>query len=321
MLTVLFATRNRAPLLRDVLEAYCRLELPDGGWSLVVVDNGSSDATQVVARSFARRIPLTCLVESTPGKNRALNTGLSAASGDLVVFTDDDAFPRSDWLMRLRSAADAHPDYAIFGGVVLPRWETPPPAWLLADVPLGPVFTITSAELTEGPMTFHDVFGPNMAVRAELLATHRFDATIGPRGTDYAMGSETELVWRLTQQGFRAWHVHDAVVEHFIRRSQMDRRWILGRAVRFGRGVYRLHGAAERSHMVRWWGVPRYLFRDLLAGAASVGVSLISLNRERLLRARWNLGVTRGQVLEAWARRQAEHRGQDVAGSRSSWVH
>ena len=302
MMTVLFATRNRARLLRRVLDTFTLLEPPPGGCKLVVVDNGSTDDTQTVLADYRGPLPLEHLQESRLGKNHALNTGLNAAEGDLVVLTDDDVFPRADWLARFRAAADAHPDFDIFGGAVVPRWESAPAPWILAWVPLAPVFTLTHPGLREGPTGAHNVYGPNMLIRRALFEEgQRFDTTIGPQGSSYAMGSETELVRRLLRHGHRAWHVQDAIVEHFIRAEQLSQRWIMARAVRFGRGQYRLAQIEATSSSVAWGGVPRYLFRSLAAGALSIAGSWISRDSRRLFRARWDFNYTRGQLLEAYA--------------------
>src|SRR5579864_2342209 len=109
MLSVLMATYNRAAKLAVVLDAYLRLDPLPGGWQLFIVDNGSTDETQQVVASFRERLPLTYLFEPQRGKNFALNFALPKVQGDLIVFTDDDAMPESDWLTQLRSAADAHP--------------------------------------------------------------------------------------------------------------------------------------------------------------------------------------------------------------------
>jgi glycosyltransferase involved in cell wall biosynthesis len=304
MLTVLFATRNGARTLPHVLESYCRLEEPGGGWNLVIVDNGSTDGTSGIIDSYQRRLPLTCLLESRPGKNTALNTGLQGIAGDLVVLTDDDAFPHADWLREMRTAADAHHDYAVFGGTILPRWEAPPASWISAWVPAGAAFAVTGPSVPEGPATSHEVFGPNMAVRAEIFARgFRFDTEIGPRGASYPMGSETEFVRRLLREGFMAWHCRRSVIEHFIPRSHMRMPWILGRAIRFGRGQYRL-AARERELMLPCWvGVPRYIFREMLEQQVLMATGLLSADRERIFRARWRFSYLWGQAIEARAMR------------------
>lgn len=201
MLTVLLATRNRAAILRETLEAFCRLQQPSSGWKLVVVDNGSSDQTPAVLASFSSRLPLHTVSEPTAGKNSALNTGLDLVEGDLTVFTDDDTFPHSDWLVELRNAADAQLGYSMFGGTVVPRWEVPPPHWV-QWLQQGPVYSLTDPLMKEGPVPPFSVFGPNMAIRTSVFQSGvRLDPSIGPRGSNYPMGSETELTLRLDRQG------------------------------------------------------------------------------------------------------------------------
>jgi glucosyl-dolichyl phosphate glucuronosyltransferase len=130
MITVIFATRNGMRTIPAVLESYLRLEVPRGGWKLVVVDNASTDRSREAIESFQDRLPLTSLSEKTPGKNAALNAAIAHIEGDLVVLTDDDAFPRPDWLVCMRAAADDQAAYSVFGGVVVPRWENTPPDWI-----------------------------------------------------------------------------------------------------------------------------------------------------------------------------------------------
>jgi L-malate glycosyltransferase len=299
MLTVLLATRNRATILRESLEAFCRLEKPSSGWKLIIVDNGSTDQTSAVLTSFANRLPLQAVSEPTGGKNSALNTGLALIEGDLTVFTDDDIFPRSDWLAELRKAADAQPAYSVFGGVVLPRWESPPPVWVQWLEP-GPVYTLTDPSMQEGPMPPSLVFGPNMAIRNAVFQSGvRFDPSIGPRSSSYPMGSETELTQRLSQQGYNAWHVQRAVVEHFIRDHQMRKSWVLKRAVRYGRGRFRLEFREKTRTYPTWFGVPRRLFREIFEEQRTIIEAWLRSDERELFCARWKRNFLWGLVIEA----------------------
>lgn len=301
MLTVLMATRDRATILREVLESYTRLASPPGGWKLVVVDNGSRDGTAALLDEFARRLPLEALAETRPGKNAALNTGLHAVDGDLLVLTDDDAFPQADWLVRMRAAADARTGFSVFGGAIVPRWEHAPADWL-AWVPAGPAFTLTPPSLAAGPTGAQGVFGPNMAIRTSILASGvRFDESIGPTNRNYAMGSETQLVRRLLRSGQHAWFAQDAVVEHFIRSDQMDRRWVLQRAARFGRGQFRLDAECDGldADLPCWAGVPRYLFRKAAERWLSVLRATVTGDPAARFQAQWDLAYVRGEMQEA----------------------
>jgi glycosyltransferase involved in cell wall biosynthesis len=299
MLTVLLATRNRAQVLRQVLEAYCKLRAPASGWKLVIVDNGSTDETSQVVASFIRRLPVQCIVEHEMGKNRALNTGLALAEGELTVLTDDDAFPNADWLIELQRAAEAQPTCSIFGGAIVPRWEATPPEWVQWIDP-RPVYTLTDPSLEEGPLSPGLVFGPNMAIRTDVFrAGARFDIAMGPRGSNYPMGSETELVQRLARLGHEVWFVPSAVVEHFIRKEQLTELWVLERAVRYGRGKYRLAHMAETSSRNRWIGTEPRLFRRLLRECLVMTAARMTFRQEAFFRSRWHFNYWRGQMAEA----------------------
>lgn len=303
MPTVLFATRNRDQILAGVLESYTHLQAPPTGWKLVVIDNGSTDRTREVVGSFQSKLPLTYLYEGRMGKNVALNTGLEELDGDLAVFTDDDVFPNPDWLARLQAAADAQPSYSMFSGVILPRWEVTPPQWV-RYLPKGPVFTLSDPQLKDGPTLPGNLFGPNMAIRSKILRGGiRFDASIGPRGANYPMGSESELVDRLGRQGYKAWHVQDAVVEHFIRRDQLSESWVLRRAIRFGRGQLRLLRAAEPSVDQWWLGLPRGHFARMFKRVIRMAKAWLTANEKELLLARWDFNNLLGHLIEARALR------------------
>jgi glycosyltransferase involved in cell wall biosynthesis len=273
-----------------------------------VIDNGSTDQTPAVLASFADRLPLCTVSEPTVGKNSALNAGLVFIEGDLAVFTDDDSFPKPDWLVELRRAADTELEYAMFGGAVVPRWQVPPPAWV-QWVEQGPVYTLTDPLMKAGPMPPFLVFGPNMAIRTALFqAGVRFDPSIGPRNTSYPMGSETELTLRLSKEGYKAWYVPTAVVAHFIREDQMCESWVMKRAIKYGRGSLRLN---EHKAFVAhpWFGVPRRLFREIFEEERTVIRNWLTSNPRELFRARWKRNFLWGQMIEARfldGRRRAE---------------
>jgi L-malate glycosyltransferase len=299
MLTVLLATRNRAAILRETLGAFCHLQKPPSGWKLVIVDNGSTDQTSSVLASFANRLPLHAVSEPTGGKNSALNTGLGLVEGDLTVFTDDDTFPHSDWLIELRKAADAQPVYSLFGGAVVPRWESPPPPWV-QWLEQGPTYALTDPSMMEGPIPPFLVFGPNMAIRTAVFQSGvRFDPSIGPRSSTYPMGSETELTLKLSQRGHKAWYVPTAVVEHFIRDYQLRQSWVLKRAIRYGRGRFRLDYMRKYRPYPCWFGVPRTFFRQIFEQEKMIIKAWLRSDHRELFCASWRRNFLWGHVIEA----------------------
>ena len=299
MLTVLVATRNGARTLPHVLEGYQKLLSPPGGWKLVIVDNASTDGTRDVVHRFRSSLPLTYCEEPRPGKNRALLTALREAEGDLFVFSDDDATPDPAWLVSLRRAADERADFDVFAGTIRPRWEVRPERWVLDDVDLAACYSITDPAQLAGPIRPALVAGPNMAIRRRVFEQgYRFDPEVGPSGGDYAMGSETDLTVRLGEAGFKVWFCPEAVVEHFIRAHQIEPKWILERAIRFGRGTYRrrLQRQVERPRL--WFGVPRHLYRQIAAQALRYSWAVV-FRRRGSFRERWALGRLLGCAIQA----------------------
>jgi len=300
MLTVLIATYNGGKTLPEVLNEYCKQDLPKEEWKLVLIDNGSTDNTKEIIEAFLPLLPITYLFEPRRGKNAALNTGLSHIEGDLIVFSDDDVLPHTNWLKELRIAADSHPLHSIFGGPVLPEWESPPEDWILSWVPLKPAFAILDDQ-EEGDKKGGNatVFGPNMAVRSNIFEMgYKFDETVGPNGSNYAMGSETDLLLRLRQEGFKAWHCKKAIVKHMIRSSQMNRRWILARAIRYGRGIYR-SGLVRTEWKSYLWGIPVRLCLEILNKIRRLGAAKLSGNAEGIFEQHWHLNVFLGMAIEA----------------------
>jgi L-malate glycosyltransferase len=301
VLTVLLATRNRSRVFKLVLESFCRLRPPASGWKLLIVDNGSTDQTPQIIASFTNRLPLRALTEPTLGKNFALNAGLSHAEGDLIVLTDDDVFPHEDWLIQLRNAADAQPDFSIFGGSVLPRWEIPPPSWIQwADH--GAAYAVTDPAWNDGPVSPTCIWGPNMAIRSNVFQSNiRFDTSMGPRGPNYLQGGDTEMTRRLHRLGKKAWHVRGAIVEHFVRKEQLTKTWVMQRAIRHGRGEFRLGQAGEITSRKLLLGAPRYLYRELATQGRQMTKSWLTRRREDLFRSHWRFNYIRGQIQEARA--------------------
>ena len=81
-------TFNRSTVLRQPLEALCRVRAGELSIEIVVIDNGSTDDTPQVLREFSSRLPLRQIYEPNAGKSNALNRALCESPlGEIVLFT------------------------------------------------------------------------------------------------------------------------------------------------------------------------------------------------------------------------------------------
>ena len=308
MITILMSTRNRAAQLRQVLERYCALAAGEP-WKAVIVDNASGDQTAAVVGEFSARLPITYLREERVGKTVALNSGLAAVEGDLVVLTDDDILAPSDWLTGYRVAAAGHPECSVFAGPAVPVWPRAPEGCLTYSQDIaGAAFSASDPRLRTGPLErFAAVMGGNFAVRSSVFAAFHFDPEIGPRGAAYAMGSETEFLERLVNAGHRIWWERDIVVQHVIRPEQMRRAWVLRRGIRLGRGYFRrsVYARGEPRYL---FGVPRYTIRALAREVCRAAGAFLAGSPERRFEALWKLCCCWGELVEGRALRAAAGR-------------
>lgn len=131
MISVIIPTRNRGALLVDALYSLCRQSLPETEFEVLVIDNGSSDATPEVVYGFRRNLPnLSYLFEPKPGLHEGRHRGLREARGDLLVFADDDIEAAPTWLEAVAEGF-RDPRVVMLGGNNLPRFTGEAPRWLL----------------------------------------------------------------------------------------------------------------------------------------------------------------------------------------------
>ncbi|RME62528.1 MAG: glycosyltransferase family 2 protein, partial [Alphaproteobacteria bacterium] len=155
------ATYNGARTLPLTLDSFCALQPPPGGFEVIVVDNGSRDATPAILQHYRARLPLKILHEPRPGKSCAVNRGFREAAGDLILLTDDDVIAAPDWLLAYARAAAAMPTVALFAGQVRHHWCKTPPAWLECLARDGNAFAGTPVNRPAGPIEATAVKGPN----------------------------------------------------------------------------------------------------------------------------------------------------------------
>jgi len=86
LISVVIPVRNSASTLGRCLEALASQSVPASRYEIIVVNDGSTDATQQVALSHA----VACLNIEPSGPAAARNQGAAQARGELILFTDGD---------------------------------------------------------------------------------------------------------------------------------------------------------------------------------------------------------------------------------------
>jgi glycosyltransferase involved in cell wall biosynthesis len=218
-ITVAICTWNRFALLKETLEHLARVAIPPGiEWELLVVNNNSTDDTDVVLSSFAKRLPLRTVMEKVPGLSNARNHAVREAKGDYLLWTDDDVLVDEHWMAAYYDAFTRRPEAAIFGGNIEPWFAGTPPKWLLRVWPRV-ASAYASRELGETEVVLSDEvlpFGANFAVRTAEQRRYLYDPQLGVRPDNIMGGEETTLIRRMLADGISGLWVPQARVRHYI---------------------------------------------------------------------------------------------------------
>jgi O-antigen biosynthesis protein len=245
--SVVVCSYNGEQTIGQCLDALSRLDYPD--YEVIVVDDGSTDRTAEIANGFDVRLIRT----ENHGLSAARNTGVEAATGEIVAFTDDDACPDPDWL-RYLAHAFVRTEHAGIGGPNLLPCDAGTVERAVAHAPGGPTHVLLSDQVAE------HIPGCNMAFRREaLLAVGGFDSRFRVAGDD------VDICWRLQELGWTIGFCPVAVVLHRRRRSVraylrqqrdygkaealLERKW----PERYNRGGHlawegRMYSPAPRNH-------------------------------------------------------------------------
>lgn len=101
--SIIIPTYNEAADIGDTLDAVLAQRVP--AKEIIVVDGGSVDGTLSILRDRARFAPLVVIDEGVRrGVAAARNTGLRAATGDIVVLLNADVMPEADFIERVTAA-------------------------------------------------------------------------------------------------------------------------------------------------------------------------------------------------------------------------
>jgi len=227
--TVVVCTRDRTEELRRCLDSLVAAGVTDG--EVIIVDNGpSDDATMRLCADY----PVRYVRTERAGLNHARTLGARYASGEVVIYTDDDVVVDSRWIPAVLDGFAAPRVGAVTGPAIPHVLGSDAQDLFERYSPFGRGFVRKEFDYTNiAPSSAGRVgSGLNMAIRRGLiLGRGLFDAELD-RGTRAITGGDTYAFYRLLSEGYRIVYTPDAIVRHVHRAADADvRATIFGYAV------------------------------------------------------------------------------------------
>jgi glycosyltransferase involved in cell wall biosynthesis len=220
--SVVICAYNSARLLPATLEHLQSQDVPsDIPWEVIVIDNGSKDGTDKIARRcWPGNYPTTLRVihEQSLGLSCARRRAFSEACFELVSFVDDDNWVCPDWVASISKVLSERPEVGGCGGVVRPVFEVPPPEWCLKHSlckPWPP--SDRRGDVTE---TLGYLMGAGLTVRVsayrEIVGNGFRQIAIDRQGGALTSGGDHELCFALRLAGWRLWVEPTIWLNHFL---------------------------------------------------------------------------------------------------------
>src|SRR5262245_2984936 len=200
-ISVVVASYNAARTLDDCLSSLLNIKYPD--YEVIVVNDGSTDDSA----SIIQRYPFKSITTPNQGVSAARNTGLRAATGEIVAYIDSDARADPDWLSYLATTY-SESDVVGVGGPNLVPDEDEWVAKCVYRAPGGPTQVMLDDRSAE------HIPGCNMSFRKSSLEEIGGFDPIFTKAAD-----DVDICWRLLERGYRIGFSPSAIVWHHRRPS------------------------------------------------------------------------------------------------------
>jgi glycosyltransferase involved in cell wall biosynthesis len=269
-IAAVISTYRRPQFLPELLDALAAQTLAFEQFEVIVVDNGSGDATSDVLAALVATTPLRLAVVSLPsnrGPGGGRNAGLALVSAPVVAITDDDCLPSPGWLAAMLDA--------VTDGAGLVQGEVRADPACTDPGPWDHVKWITE------PTPFFETC--NVAYRMDLVRqVGGFDEhdTLTAQVSGRAFGEDALLASRLIGAGAQPVFCRQSLVYHRVIPADF------AHYLRDQRNLVGFPGLGARSPQVATWFWHRYF---LSKHTAVVDLAVVGVVTAVVTKTRWPL--------------------------------
>jgi glycosyltransferase involved in cell wall biosynthesis len=197
-ISVIIPTYNREASLKKALTSFSRQTYPHDKFEIIVVDDGSTDATESVVRQLQNEMPyaLRYFKQPNSGPGSARNEGIRQARSSVILFTGDDILPKEDLLEQYLEIHNKQAGVAVLGFIEWSR-EIMATDFMNFLAPDGFQFRYGSIKDADD-CDFRHFYTSNISLAKKWFSQDSFDEDF-----PYAALEDTELAYRLKNKGLK----------------------------------------------------------------------------------------------------------------------
>lgn len=161
-ISIIIPTHNRKDELKKCLDQLEKIT-SSGQIEIIVVDNNSDDGSQELIRKYKDAI---YVFEKSTAFSKARDTGYMNSTGEILVFTDDDAVIQEGSIAEIVKVFEKQDEVGIIAGRILPEFEVTPPDWALHCQESHNAWSLLDLGELNKEITY--AYGPLLAIRRDL---------------------------------------------------------------------------------------------------------------------------------------------------------
>lgn len=247
--------------LRRTLAGLENQTLNHNGWELIIVDNASPVPVSLEDLSASFSGNLRLVKESSLGLSHARLRGISEATTDLLVFSDDDNVFAPDYLEIACEKMRQNPRVGVAGGKSLPEYEISPPEWFedgmapLGCRDLGDEDLILTKEEHEAQRDYPEFspIGAGMVFRKEAICSWMDTVSSGDvpdrKGDSLSSAGDCDMVLHALDAGWGVAYWPSLSLLHLLPGFRLERDYLAA----ISRTAYRDYIRVLDRHGIRPW--------------------------------------------------------------------
>ena len=286
--SIVIPTYNRSKIIGITINSFLEQSLPKENYEIIIVDNNSTDDTKGTVEKIIQSnklFKIKYILELRAGVHFARNRGAKEAENEILYFTDDDMEADKNLLEEILKVFNLNYEVGAATGVVLPKFKTEPPKWILKHC-CNSILSLNPKKEKDLIFSSEDigVFSCHQAVKKEALFRAGGFNPENVRG-EWIGDGETGLNKNIKKLGYEFAFTSKAVIYHLIPKERLTQKYINKRLANQGNAdSYTYYREKRPSKKQLYFQILKHIFKGLYFLGLAILFSIIGYSEWHL---RW----------------------------------